>query len=156
MISEQKNAMNDSYTSLDRLHDLALPPGVSWWPLAPGWIALLCTGAIWLVWAAYQSRIRWYANAYRREALSALRSAPDAAAIAKLLRRTALAIAPREDVAAMTGSVWLDWLAARSPVALSETIRAQLTTAVYSKESAPADLSTLRDFAAHWIRSHQA
>ena len=119
--------MSDSTTSLDRLHDLALPPEVSWWPLAQGWIVLLCIVALLLVWAIYRSWKNWRANAYRRAALSALESAADVAAVAALLRRTALAIAPRAAIAEKSGRAWLDWLAAQSPLPLSEAICTQLT-----------------------------
>ena len=148
--------MSTSSTNLDRLHDLALPPEISWWPLAPGWIVLLALAALLLAWALDRSWRNWRSNAYRRAALAALPSAADAAAVAELLRRTALAIAPRDVVAPLSGHAWLDWLATRSPAALSDSIRTQLTTGVYAKASTPADLKSLRDFAAQWIRTHRS
>jgi hypothetical protein len=147
--------MSTSPTDLDRLHDLALPPEISWWPLAPGWIVLFVLAALLSGWALYRSWKTWRSNAYRREALAVLSSTKDAADVAELLRRTALAIAPRDIVAPLSGHAWLDWLSARSPVALSASIRAQLTNGVYAKASTPSDLTSLRDFAAQWIRTHR-
>ena len=74
--------------------------------------------------------------------------------MAELLRRTALAIAPRPTVAQKTGSAWLDWLARQSPEPLTETVRLQLTAGVYGRPDAHQDFSALRDYAARWISSH--
>lgn len=57
---------------LAQLRDIHLPEPISWWPLAPGWWALiiLCLAlSIWLVSRAVQ---RWRANLYRRQALQKL------------------------------------------------------------------------------------
>jgi hypothetical protein len=146
--------MNDSAASLDRLHDLALPPQVSWWPLAPGWyvvIALALTAAAWL---ALRLRRRWQANAYRRAALHELQSLETPAAIAELLRRTALAVSPRSSVAEKSGSAWLDWLAAQLHEPMPESVRVQLTTGVYGRPSTPPDLTHLRAYANRWITHH--
>ena len=99
--------MNNDPTSLDKLHDLALPTEIPWWPLAPGWhfvITLLILTSLWLAWRCWS---KWQANAYRRAALRELASAQDLTSIAVILRRTALAIAPRELVVSKTGADWL-------------------------------------------------
>lgn len=147
--------MNDQTTSLDLLHDLVSPPDVPWWPPAPGWyvvLAILMLGLI-LVLARLVSRFR--ANAYRRAALRELLALDDAASIAELLRRTALAVAPRATIAQLRGTDWLDWLARTSPEPLPETLREQLTTAVYARPAADPDCNALRAYAARWIRGHR-
>jgi hypothetical protein len=140
--------------SLDRLHDIALPPEVPWWPLAPGWyavIALVLAAAVWLSCRAWK---RWRSDAYRRAALQELKSLQTAAAIAELLRRTALAIAPRPVIAELTGSAWLDWLARQCDEPLPENVRDQLTAGVYGNATSENDLSKLREYATRWITCH--
>ncbi|MCJ7433495.1 MAG: DUF4381 domain-containing protein [Anaerolineales bacterium] len=140
-------------THLDRLHDLVLPPTVPGWPSAPGWyvvFALLALAGVAMAWTSWK---RWRANAYRRAALRELASLENAPAMAALLRRTALAIVPRTEIAAMTGSVWVDWLAAQYGETMPETVRTQLTAGVYGR-AAQHELGVLRDYAAGWIARH--
>ncbi len=147
--------MSVAATSLDRLHDLALPPDVSWWPMAPGWyvvfvlVLLLGLRVVLLAWK------HWQANAYRREALREINSLEDVAAIAELLRRTALVIAPRFVIAERTGAAWLEWLAAQCPDTMPDVVREQLTAGVYGRPSADQDVAELRDYAACWISHHR-
>jgi len=146
--------MNNTSTSLDRLHDIVLPTPVPWWPPAPGWYvvltALVLTGA-WILWRLWQ---RWLANGYRREAISLLARAKDASAIAELLRRTALAIVPRSTLATMTPQQWIDWLQVVYSAEMPESVRDLLMYGVYGPEQKESDLHTLRDYAAGWIAGH--
>jgi hypothetical protein len=103
------------------LRDLHLPDMVGWWPLAPGWwvlIGLAACGLLYLVWRAWQ---QFQKNAARRRALSQLRYLKaeyswtgDAISLgiklSELLRRAMLAYAPRDEVAGLTGTSWLEWL----------------------------------------------
>jgi hypothetical protein len=147
--------MNTPATSLDRLHDLALPPAVPWWPPAPGWYVVFALALFAAAWITLRAWKRWQSNAYRREALCELASLERPAAIAELLRRTALAIAPRQVVAEKTGTAWLDWLAAQFPEPMPDTVRTQLTAGVYGLPTASEELSALRDYAARWITRHR-
>lgn len=147
--------MSESATSLDRLHDLALPPVVPWWPPAPGWYVVLAVLVLISGLGLVRLVSRYRANAYRREAARELASLDSPAAIAELLRRTALAIAPRSVIAEKTGTAWLDWLAAQSSEAMPDSVRAQLTTGVYNPPAASHELSVLRDYAARWITRHR-
>lgn len=147
--------MNDS-ASLDRLHDLALPPEVPWWPLAPGWygvIALALAAAAWLACRAWK---HWRSNAYRRAALQELGALDTPAAIAGLLRRCALAIAPRDRIAELSGPAWTDWLTARCPEPMPEIVRSQLTAGIYQAPSNNPDLAPLKTYATRWITRHQS
>jgi hypothetical protein len=148
--------MSDTPTSLDRLHDLVLPPAVPWWPLAPGWYAVIALALVAAAWMTLRAWRRWQANAYRREAMRELASLQSAEAIAELLRRTALAIAPRPEIAQKTGSAWLDWLVAQSPEPMPDTVRVQLTAGVYGPPAASEGIDTLRDYAARWIALHRS
>jgi uncharacterized protein DUF4381 len=147
--------MNEPATSLDRLHDIALPPAVAWWPPAPGWYVVFTLALVAAAWMAFRAWKRWQSNAYRREAARELASLESSAAIAELLRRTALAIAPRSVIAEKTGTAWLDWLAAQFPEPMPDTVRAQLTTGVYGRPAASRELSALRDYATRWITRHR-
>jgi len=146
--------MKPDATSLDALHDLVLPPAVPWWPPAPGWYAVLALLVLAAAWLTSRFWKRWRANAYRRAALRELDSLEDAAAIAELLRRTALAIVPRPVVAEKTGTAWTDWLAAQCPETMPDTVRRQLTAGVYGQPAADRAVSALRDYAARWIARH--
>lgn len=146
--------MNDSAASLDRLHDIELPPEIAWWPLAPGWYVV--AGFVFLVLLILGSRIwrRWRANAYRRVALHELALAKDAASIAELLRRTALATAARPVIAGKIGVDWLDCLSEQFSDPMPENVREQLTVGVYHCENS-GDLPALRSYAERWIIGHQ-
>lgn len=105
-------------TAFRSLHDIAVPPPVSWLPQTWGWAALavllaIAVLAVFLVWLR-----RYRRNAYRREALRLLdgieadiRSPANREKgvheLSELLKRTALAAWPRSDVAALTGQAWL-------------------------------------------------
>ncbi|ADJ27812.1 DUF4381 domain-containing protein [Nitrosococcus watsonii] len=147
--------MNDNATSLDRLHDIVVPPQVAWWPPAPGWYGVLAIVAGVVIALLIWQWLRWRANAYRRTALRELDSAQTVAAISEILRRTALVIAPRSTLAPLTGSDWPTWLAARSPYPMPKQVSEQLEDSAYRKPQATADIRALREYAAGWIRYHR-
>ncbi|UUO07190.1 DUF4381 domain-containing protein [Blastopirellula sp. J2-11] len=147
--------MKDDATSLDKLHDIVVPPEVSWWPLAPGWwvlLALLLTGIVYLL---YRSWKDWRANAYRRIALKELLTANSVSAISELLRRTALKVAPRSEIASQTANAWPDWLAKWVAKPISDSCRQQLADGGYSAAHDASDLGELRGYAANWIKFHR-
>jgi hypothetical protein len=146
--------MNDSSTSLDRLHDLVLPPAVPWWPLATGWYVVMAIILVFLLVFAYRTWESWKANAYRRAALSQLAEAKDALAIAELLRCTALAVAPRHVIAEKTDMAWTNWLIGQCPEAMPDAVRTQLTDGIYDRLAEDADVRALREYAARWIKNH--
>lgn len=110
---------------LDQLHPLLQPAPPSWAPQTVGWAVLVVVALLLLVWACWRGWRRWHAARHRRLALAKLRqlcgelrapgrSAPERAAIARALpeivRRLALAHAPRTDVAPLQGAAWAAWL----------------------------------------------
>lgn len=111
--------MNSDPTSLSHLHDIVVPDPVPLWPPAPGWLWLLGMLAIALMVILVRSLMRFQRNRYRREALKELSrlqmraTSGDATALAELsilLKRTALTVFPREQVAGLTGESWFAFL----------------------------------------------
>jgi hypothetical protein len=147
--------MNEDATSLDRLHDIVPPAAVPWWPPAPGWYVVLAIILIIAAVFAVRAWRRWWANAYRRQALRELASAPDAATIASLLRRTALAESPRPEIACLGGDAWLEWLSKRSPEPMPAAVREGLMAGVYNAGFEGRDTTALRAWAARWIKGHR-
>src|SRR5262249_17607722 len=115
LLADVKPIANDPVAGLI---DVPLPREVSLWPQT--WpariaIAVLLVGAIVGLWQFLRYR---RANRYRREALAELARVANAgmapseclAQLAVLLRRTALAAFPREQVASLAGPAWLAFL----------------------------------------------
>ena len=147
---------------LDLMHELVRPEPVSWMPQTPGWwivITWLIAVIMILAWHRYQA---WRRNRYRREALAMLRSIETnpiderqiAGQIAILLKRTALAAYPREQVAQLYGSEWAEFLCdTASNDQIIEQTAEQLATAAYRAES---DGRALIAPARRWIKMHRA
>lgn len=146
--------MSTDATSLDRLHDIVMPPAVSWWPLAAGWYVLLSLVFFIAVYFGLRFWRRWQKDGYRREALRQLAKMDDVSAIAKLLRRTALAVVPRAELAQKTGSVWVDWLARQYPKPMPPEVYRLLGSGMYSASDKQEDISSLHNYAKSWITHH--
>ena len=163
--------MNTSDVSLDRLHDIIVPPPVPWWPPAPGWYLVIGFAFLLLVAALSRGLIRWQYNCYRREALTQLaqmeallRNPAERAdallSLAELLKRTALTAFGRRAVASLTGSSWfafLDGTARGSNFGV--TLGTRWENAIYDPPTADAlDQKTLDELTAAirgWIRDHR-
>lgn len=107
--------------SLANLNDIVMPPALGWWPLADGWYVLAGIIIILLAWYIFRSVRKWNANAYRRAALLELQSLTESMRdlsnrafslrqLPSLLKRTALSVYPRENVAGLTGEEWFRFL----------------------------------------------
>jgi len=103
------------------LRDLHLPEMIAWWPVAPGWWVLFVLTLFGLGILARRALHKYRMNAARRRALSRLKQlqaeydrSQDAISLgimlSELLRRAMLAYAPRDEVAGLTGTHWLEWL----------------------------------------------
>ncbi|KQY57982.1 hypothetical protein ASD52_22040 [Ensifer sp. Root142] len=157
--------------ALRGLADIALPPPVSMLPQTWAWAVL--AGLVLLA-IAFALR-RWYRhrelNRYRREALGELRQIEqriraaqtrgDAlAALPALIKRTALAVWPRETIANLSGKGWIGFLDAHSGGPVFPT-----TAAHFFEEAeyrGPAVLASVTEAEAkahvaaarHWIEAH--
>ena len=156
--------MKQDPASLSNLNDIIVPPAPSWWPLAVGWYVL---GAVLLVWVfrlAWRALKRHQLNRYRREALAELAlleaGQPNdlAARLPALLKRTALHVFPRQQIASMSGEAWIAFLnqhCAARPFA-GETAELLERLAYGSKARLPEDLQPLFAGVRTWIEQHQA
>ncbi|QDY69619.1 DUF4381 domain-containing protein [Qingshengfaniella alkalisoli] len=140
---------------IQRLSEPPEPAPIAMTPQTPGWLVLggfFLVLVSWLLWRWLDLRRR---NAYRRAALAELeRAKSDPAQIAEILRRTALAAYPREQVAGLSGSPWLEFLDnCGAGVLFGETVGQELLVAPYRKD-APASVD-LFNAAEQWVRKHR-
>lgn len=153
---------------MQALRELPLPAPVSYAPQTIGWAligALLLAAFLLALWAGLRRyrRQRYRRNALREladiEASLASRHADPAqraallAAIPRLLKRTSLEVAPREQVAALTGDAWLAFLR-RTRGCFDAQTGPLLTLASYAPPEQVATLS--QDDAAALIRAARA
>jgi len=144
--------------SLQNLHDIIMPTPVPLWPPAPGWYVVLglLIGCLFVL--AIRAFIRYRRNAYRRAALNELQSVdkgPDKIGfISALLKRTALAAYPRDQVASITGKAWSRWLSETSGLDMPAPVREALQDGVYGGTPVTGT-QALTDFADQWIRRHR-
>lgn len=155
-------AGEEDRASLDHLADIVVSPPVSWWPVAPAWYAVMGAVSLCLISAMVTIWQRRRRNAYRAAALAELErvgtGAEAVTQIAHILKRTALAIAPRREVAALNGEHWLCWLDQfGNGVAFSEKSKQILTEHLYGAEHVDdADVDALTRSARVWILKHRA
>jgi hypothetical protein len=161
--------MNPDPTSLNLLHDVIAPPPVPWWPPAPGWYWLMGGLAFFLIVLAVRVFLRWQRNRYRREALAEWKRneamladspAEALAGFAELLKRAALAAWPREQVASLTGTRWLEFLdQSGSTDGFTTGPGAIMENAAYDTRGASTvDESRAREIAEvvrHWLKNHR-
>lgn len=104
------------------LRDIHLPDPVSWWPLAPGWLALIMLLVIVVLLTTY------FIRRYRNHKISALYLAKQeleriktdfnikqdksnlVKELSELIRRLSISIFPRDESAGLTGEAWLKFL----------------------------------------------
>lgn len=147
---------------IDQLQDIVEPAPVSMVPQTWAWVAvaaLLLAALVAGVWAWVRHR---RATAWRRAALAELRAlapaleAGEPGALARLqtlLRRVALASAPRSEVAGLSGPGWADYLARTGGD--FGALGATLADAPYRPVRADDGRAAL-DAARAWIRGRHA
>ncbi|MFJ7355718.1 DUF4381 domain-containing protein [Phyllobacterium sp. NPDC097923] len=147
-------------TALKTLADIALPPDVSWMPQTWGWAVLAGAICLALGWSIWRWARRWRRNRYRREAINCLRQMSMAdlpGHVPVILKRTALAAWPRQQVASLTGKEWVTFLERAAP---NHSLDSELARFIAELEYVSAhaasgpDASQLRQAAIRWIGKH--
>jgi Ca-activated chloride channel family protein len=144
------------------LIDIPLPAAISLWPAT--WtsriaLVLVVVGLIAVIW--WFAR-RWHANRYRRAALAELdrimqAPQPTAGTLELLLRRTALAVFPRDVIAPLTGQAWLAFLDnAYGGHEFSQGTGRTLALSPYAPQAGARNVAPLADLVRRWIRTHHA
>ncbi|MDU0311082.1 DUF4381 domain-containing protein [Rhizobium sp. 10PS4] len=156
--------------ALRSLHDIAMPEPVSWMPQTWGWAVLATALLVMLVLAGFRWVLRYRANAYRREALALLvvieerLRRPETRRdgireLGEVLKRTALAAWPRDEVAALSGESWVLFLDAHNDDKAGHAIQQLLDDFEYHGAEVVADLPSnvcgdLVIAARNWIERH--
>jgi len=156
---------------LEQLHDVIVPDPVGWMPETVGWYVVAGILLLGLLWLVYGRVRQWMANRYRRTALAELRQlesrlsdpAQQVRSLAELpllIRRTALAMAPRETVVAHTGDEWLRFLdQTGGGNEFSTGIGRYLSDLTYkppeSLSLTSEDIGNLLALIRQWIRTHR-
>jgi hypothetical protein len=141
-----------------QLRDIQMPGDAPFWPPAPGWWLLLALLALFAAVTAWKViRLR---RARRRRAritaeLERLRGAPCgpelAASVSALLKRAALGRYPREQVAALTGRTWVEFLdRTGGDGAFARGAGVVLADGVYAPRR-DCDADALLDLAGRWL-----
>jgi hypothetical protein len=149
------------------LIDIPLPPEISLWPA--NWPARIATIALFAatIVALWQFARHRRANRYRREALAELSRigrAPQESQeevltdLTLLVRRTALAAYPREQVAPLFGPTWLSFLdRSYGGQEFSQGVGSLLVSGSYQQISpTDAEVKSLIALVRRWIRRHHA
>ena len=126
MSKDNRIEQSDSFGNylLHGIDEIILPADISWWPSTIGWKIVALLIFIFVSYRLFKSAQFWWKNRYRREAirqisalqLSEQQQASDnglLAVIEKLpfyLKTTALQAYPRDQVAQLSGTVWIDFL----------------------------------------------
>lgn len=139
--------MDTDQYSLNNLRDIVLPDPPPFWPPAAGvWVALGIAVAImfFIGWWLHESRKR---NAYRKAGLALMDKVRTSYDVSVVLKRVALAVFPREQVASLYGDDWVAFLHKTCPRRYFLALNA-------SDTDAPPD-NELVELAGTWIRYHQ-
>jgi len=144
---------------LDLMHGIVVPEPVFWMPQTAGWWVL----SGWLVAVCLLGLIKWLRrhrrNQYRRDSLEMLGridtgDADAAAQVAVIVKRTALAVYAREEVASLTGSEWAEFLARTADGdALVADSAPLIARAAYHVDVSAADIVAP---ARRWVKVHRA
>ena len=134
--------------SLQNLRDIAVPEPPPLWPPAPGvWVLLIVLAAVVAALVVFWRRRR-ADNAYRRAGLSLLGDARTTRDVNIVLKRVALAVFPRPEVAPLHGDEWAAFLDGSCPSARFSPFGDLEDDATATGE--------LRALARTWIRRHRA
>jgi hypothetical protein len=147
-----------------------MPAPIPWWPPAPGWYVAGGVVLILAVWAGWRWWKHWQAAAYRRAALAELQQLQTRTAdkvqrgaalqeLPALLKRTALVAFPRQQVASLSNTAWLEFLDRTGHTDAFTHGRGQFLPALAydpyaASRLASQDIAELFRVVSTWIRRH--
>jgi Domain of unknown function (DUF4381) len=145
------------------LKDIHLPDAISWWPPAIGWwllVLLIPTLLVFSYWL-YKRLTRKTALKTAKRTLAAIKlnteldNTQKLRELSILLRRVAVSLAPRTEVASLTGYLWLAFLdQSLSGAPFSQGGGQVLITAPY-RNTAPSDqeITILFSLSEEWLKA---
>lgn len=151
--------------ALTQLKDIHLPAQVGWWPLAPGWYAvllLLFIAVITITYKLYKRQmnarpkkqalllLHTYVTQYEQDHNAQLASAR----ISELLKRVALVYYPRAQVASIYGEAWITFLNQTSTGIDFQPVRSMLLETPF-QSGAQVHLKPLIRRAELWIKQRR-
>lgn len=149
-------------TQLD-LKDIHLPEAIAWWPPALGWwiLAVLIPLLILMLVKIYQHLTRKTAHKTAKKMLADIKqdSSKDnfqkLRELSVLLRRVAISVSPKEDVAGLTGRAWLDFLdSSLTGAPFAEGVGACLASETYRKTPlAEIEITQLISLCEAWLKA---
>lgn len=155
---------NSTATSLNLMHDILVPPAVSFWPLAPGWYALALLLLTYILHLGLNLWAKYRVNSYRREAMQELlllaknEEIEEIERLLKLMKRVALQHFGRERVASLSDVLWWEFVEKHSNVKIDKALRTLSQEVLYSSdvEVDKESVEKMRLLTKLWINTHGA
>lgn len=145
--------------------EVVSPESISLLPQTAGWAWLGALLLIWLLRYSWRRLRRWYHNRYRREAAARLQQLATTGShetwlieLNKLLKLTALAAFPREQVARLSGQEWVTFLNRHCSAPPFSTAQGSLLAVEAYRSALLEDTIRQQLLAAslNWIRNHES
>ncbi len=146
------------------LRDIQIPDAIGLWPPAIGWwiLAVLIPLLLYLSYKLYKYLTRKTALKAAKKQIKALIISTQLddkqklIELSSLMRRTAVSIFPRTEVASLTGNAWLDFLDKNSSTILFNNETGQLLIdAAYRKAPDLNELTALFGLCENWINQQK-
>jgi len=153
---------NMSATSFDLMHDIIVPPAILFWPLAPGWFALVLLLLSAMFHIGLRLWMKYRANAYRREALQELvtlvstNGTDEVVRLLTLMKRVALQHFGREKVASLSDVYWWEFVEQHSKVKIDDALRTLSQEVLYGSciEVSKESVENMNRLTKLWINTH--
>ena len=146
------------------LRDIHIPEAISWWPPAIGWwvLAVLIPLGLYLIFKLYKRVTRKTALKSAKKQFKSLRDNDQLSkqdklvALSSLMRRTAVSLYPRTEVASLTGDEWLNFLDKSIPNrGFNSDTGWLLTQGLYAKQDDSYYIAPLFNLCEDWLNSQK-
>ena len=144
--------------------EVASPAAINWLPQTQGWLWLGLILLVLLGRYGWKQLRHWYRNRYRREAATRLQQLADKTdqgglltELNRLLKLTALAAFPREQVASLSGDAWVTFLNGQCSSPPFSAAQGQLLAlGTYQTAAVEVDAwQTLVASSLTWVQEHE-